>query len=72
MINRGYRYSQWDGTQSIFDADAEELMDRLSDDLMAPVDVLKALRELFRRGVQDPRRWASGRRVSNRHHGIRF
>ena len=54
MINRGYRYSQWDGTQSIFDADAEELMDRLSDDLMAHGDVLKALRELFRRGVQDP------------------
>ena len=54
MINRGYRYSRWDGTQRVFDVGADELMERLSDDLMAGGDVMKALRELFRRGLQGP------------------
>ena len=54
MLYKSYLYSQWDGTQSVFDIDAEELMDRLSDDLMAHGDVLRALRDLFRRGIHNP------------------
>ena len=29
MLDSSYRYSRWDGTQDVFDMDAEELMDRL-------------------------------------------
>ena len=53
MLYRTYRYSQWDGTQRIFDIDADELMDRLSDDLLNQGDVMQALRDLFRQGMQD-------------------
>ena len=53
MLNSIYRYSQWDGTQNIFDMDAEELMDRLSNELLDHGDVWKALRELMRQGMQD-------------------
>ena len=44
MLFRTYRYSQWDGTQRIFDLDAEELMDRLSEEIMNQGDVNRALR----------------------------
>ena len=30
MLYQRYRYSQWDGTQQIFDVDASEVMDALS------------------------------------------
>ena len=53
MLNSIYRYSQWDGTQNIFDMDAEELMDRLSNELLDHGDVWKALRDLMRQGMQD-------------------
>ena len=53
MLYRAYKYSQWDGTQNISDLDAEELMDRLSDDLFNDGDMWKALREMMRRGLQD-------------------
>ena len=53
MLYRTFRYSQWDGTQRIFDIDADELMDRLSDDLLNQGDVIQALRDLFRQGMQD-------------------
>ena len=53
MLYRTFRYSQWDGTQRIFDIDADELMDRLSDDLLNQGDVMQALRDLFRQGMQD-------------------
>ena len=45
MINRGYRYSRWDGAQNAFAIDADELMERMSDELMQHGDVMKALRE---------------------------
>ena len=51
MLSSSYRYSRWDGTQNIFDVDASELMDHLSDDLLNHGDVWKALRELMRRGM---------------------
>ena len=53
MLYQRYRYSQWDGTQQIFDIDASELMDALSDDLLQQGDVMRALRELFRNGMQN-------------------
>ena len=53
MLYSSYSYSQWDGTQIIFDIDAEELMDHLSGDLLGHGDAWKALRELMRRGMQD-------------------
>ena len=53
MLYRSYRYSQWDGTQQIFDLDADDLMDKLSDELLKQGDVMQALRELFRNGMQN-------------------
>ena len=53
MLYSSYSYSQWDGTQNIFDMDAEELMDHLSSDLLGHGDVWKALRELMRRKRED-------------------
>ena len=53
MLYRAYRYSRWDGTQEIFDIDANELMDRLSDELLKQGDVMQALRELLRNGMQN-------------------
>jgi uncharacterized protein with von Willebrand factor type A (vWA) domain len=45
------RYSRWDGTQRI-DLDADELLDAMSDDLMADGDPWSALRRMLQRGVQ--------------------
>jgi uncharacterized protein with von Willebrand factor type A (vWA) domain len=53
MLYRTYRYSRWDGTQEIFDIDANELMDQLSEELMKQGDVMRALRELFRNGMRN-------------------
>ena len=53
MLYRTYKYSHWDGTQQIFDIDADELMDQLSDEVLRQGDVMRALRELFRQGVQN-------------------
>ena len=47
------RYSQWDGTQQVFDIDADELMDQLSDELLKQGDVMRALREFFRQGPRN-------------------
>ena len=53
MFYRTYRYSQWDGTQEIFGLDAEELMDRLSEEVLKQGDVMRALREMLRQGYQN-------------------
>ena len=53
MLYSSYSYSSWDGTQSIFDMDAEELMDRLSSELLAHGDLWQALRDLMRHGTRD-------------------
>ncbi len=52
MLYRTYRYSRWDGTQRIFDIDADELMELLGDDVLQEGDMTRALREMFRRGFQ--------------------
>ena len=53
MIFGSYRYSSWDGTQEIFNIDANQLMDQLSEELLKQGDVMSALREMFRNGVQN-------------------
>ena len=53
MLDSSYRYSRWDGAQDVFDMDAEELMDRLSGEILNHGDLWKALRDLMRRGAQD-------------------
>ena len=46
-----YRYARWDGTQRLPDLSADEVLDALSDDLMAEGDLAEALRRLFERGM---------------------
>ena len=53
MLFSPFTYSRWDGTQDIFDMDAEELMDHLSGELLSHGDLRRALRELMRRGMQN-------------------
>ena len=53
MLFRNYRYSRWDGTQNIFDLDADRLMDLLADDVLNNGDILQALRDLLRQGMQN-------------------
>ena len=46
-----YRYSRWDGTQRLPDLTADEILEELSEDMMAEGDLAEALRRLFQRGV---------------------
>ena len=48
-----YRYSEWDGTQNIFEPDADELMDELERNLMFDGDLANALRMMQSRGLAD-------------------
>ncbi len=48
------RYSRWDGTQTLDELDAEELLSAMSDDLLTDGDLGRALRRLFQRGTQRP------------------
>jgi uncharacterized protein with von Willebrand factor type A (vWA) domain len=50
-----FRYSRWDGTQRLPDLAADEILDALSDDLMAEGDLGDALRRLFQRGLRPGR-----------------
>ena len=45
------RYSQWDGSQRIFDLDEDRIMKELSDDLLYHGDLNRALRRLLQRGL---------------------
>ena len=47
-----FRFSQWDGSQQIFEPSEEELMGEMADDLMNHGDVMRSLRNLFRQGMQ--------------------
>ena len=47
-----YRYSEWDGTQSIPDLDPNQVLDALADDLMNFGDLQHALRNLMQRGMR--------------------
>ena len=48
---RLYRYSQWDGSQEPFEADADALLDALAEDVIDHGDIRRALRDLIRRGA---------------------
>ena len=53
-LARQARYSRWDGSQQVPDLGADEILDELSNDVMADGDVAEALRRLMERG------WRSG------------
>ncbi len=46
-----YRYRRWDGTQEWSDLDSGEIMDALSEELLAHGDLNRALQNLLRRGM---------------------
>src|SRR5438105_2673949 len=48
-----FRYSRWDGTQSLDTLDADEVLEALSDDLMSYGDLSAALQRLYRWGPGD-------------------
>ncbi|MBI3040375.1 MAG: hypothetical protein HYY80_01755 [Chloroflexi bacterium] len=54
-----YRYSEWDGSQELFDSNADEIMDELGRNLMSYGDVSYALRLMQRGGIKD----SQGRRL---------
>ncbi len=58
VLAKAARYSRWDGSQSIPDLDADEILASLADDVMAEGDVGEALRRLIERGWRsdDPTR----------------
>jgi len=58
VLLRRARYSRWDGSQSVPDLAADEILDALADDVMAEGDVAEALRRLIERGWRpaDPTR----------------
>src|SRR3954467_4978225 len=47
------RYSRWDGTQQLAPFDPEELMEQLSDDLLADGDIRSALQRMMQSGFQN-------------------
>src|ERR1700693_2124853 len=50
---RRARYSKWDGTQTGFEFDAEDLLAQLTDDLLYHGDLNAALRRLMQQGFRD-------------------
>ena len=54
-----FRYSEWDGTQDLFELDADQLMEELERNLMSYGDLSSALRLLQRGGIRD----SQGRRL---------
>jgi len=54
-----FRYSEWDGTQDVFELDADALMEELGRNLMSYGDLSYALRLMQRGGLQD----SQGRRL---------
>src|SRR5258705_12213904 len=53
MGEPGYRYSRWDGTQTGFDLDADQLLAEMTDDLLYHGDLHAALRRLMQQGFRD-------------------
>lgn len=46
------RYTRWDGTQEPFAPDADEVLDALAEGLFEHGDLMRALHDLFRRGLR--------------------
>jgi uncharacterized protein with von Willebrand factor type A (vWA) domain len=68
MASHSYRYSDWDGSQSVPDFSADDLLQSMSDDLLRGGDPERALRNLMRRGFElpDGRRFEGMRRLMER------
>ena len=54
-----FTYSRWDGTQSGFSMEADEVLAELTDDLLFHGDINSALRRMMREGMRD----ADGNRI---------
>ena len=54
-----FTYSRWDGTQSGFELDADDLFDEITDDLLYHGDVNAALRRMMQQGFERPQRRAA-------------
>jgi uncharacterized protein with von Willebrand factor type A (vWA) domain len=50
-----YRYSRWDGSQSLPPFDADDVLEALGDDVLAEGDVRRALQRLMQRGMRGTR-----------------
>lgn len=50
-----FRYSRWDGSQVLPGFDADDVLDALSDDILAEGDVRRALQRLMQRGLRGTR-----------------
>jgi uncharacterized protein with von Willebrand factor type A (vWA) domain len=50
-----YRYSRWDGSQQLPPFDADDVLDALSDDILAEGDLRRALQRLMQRGLHGTR-----------------
>ena len=50
-----YRYSRWDGSQQLPPFDADDVLDALSDDVLADGDLRRALQRLMQRGLRGTR-----------------
>ena len=50
-----YRYSRWDGSQQLPPFDADDVLDALSEDVLADGDVRRALQRLMQRGLRGMR-----------------
>ena len=48
-----FTYSRWDGTQKGFSVDADDLLDRMTDDILMHGDLNAALRRMMREGMTD-------------------
>src|SRR3954464_4131316 len=48
-----FRYSRWDGTQTGFDIDADDILSEITDDLLYHGDLNAALRRLMQSGFRD-------------------
>jgi uncharacterized protein with von Willebrand factor type A (vWA) domain len=53
-VPSGFRYSRWDGTQTGFDVDADDVLSRLTDDVIYHGDLDAALRRLLTDGLTGP------------------
>jgi len=50
-----YRYSRWDGSQLLPPFDADDVLDAMSDDVLAEGDIRRALQRLMQRGMRGTR-----------------
>ncbi len=50
-----FRYTRWDGSQQLPAFDADDVLDALSDDILAEGDVRRALQRLMQRGLRGTR-----------------